>query len=114
MREVGYRGLLPRSGGSASTGGAAQPAEPASANTGGAAQPADSERRLLPRPPTTPPPSHLLDNRASDVQGPVEAQGGRFVHGHGKSYRVIGLRELERRCFAIIVVAALLSVFIRA
>ena len=47
MREVGHRGLLPRSG--------------ASASSGGAAQPADSERGLLPRPPTTPPPRHLYD-----------------------------------------------------
>ena len=48
IRELGHRGLPPRSG--------------ASASTGGAAQPADSERRLLPRPPTTPPPQHLVDN----------------------------------------------------
>ena len=60
MREVGHRGLPPRSGTSASGGGAAQPADSVSASTGGAAQPADSERRLLPRPPTTPPPNHLL------------------------------------------------------
>ena len=48
MRDLGHRGLPPRS--------------EASATTGGAAQPADSERRLLPRPPRTPPPRHLLDN----------------------------------------------------
>ena len=53
IRELGHRGLPPRSG--------------ASASTGGAAQPADSERRLLPRPPTTPPPSNLFDYQASDV-----------------------------------------------
>ena len=67
IRELGHRGLPPRSGASASTGGAGQPADLASASTGGAAQPADSERRLLPRPPTTPPPSNLFDYQASDV-----------------------------------------------
>ena len=48
MRELGHRGLPPRN--------------EASASSGGAAQPADSERRVLPRPPTTPPPRHLFDN----------------------------------------------------
>ena len=50
MREVGHRGLPPSS--------------EASATTGGASQTADSARHLLPRPPTTPPPGHLLDNSA--------------------------------------------------
>ena len=45
---IGHRGLPPRS--------------ETSASTGGAPQLADSERRLLPRPPTTPPPEHLVDN----------------------------------------------------
>ena len=48
VRELGHRGLPPRS--------------ETSASTGGAAQLADSERRLLPRPPTTPPPEHLVGN----------------------------------------------------
>ena len=47
LGELGHRGLPPRS--------------KAFASTGGAAQPAVSERRLLPRPPRTPPPGHLLD-----------------------------------------------------
>ena len=50
MRGLGHRGLPPRS--------------EASASIGGAAQPADSERRLLPRPPRTPPPRHLFENSA--------------------------------------------------
>ena len=97
IEELGHRGVPPRSGASASTGGAGQPADLASASTGGAARPADSEGGLLPRPPTTPSPSNLGDYQASDVQGPVEAQGRGFVHGHGKAHSVIGLRELERR-----------------
>ena len=48
MRELGHRGLPSRS--------------EAFASTGGAAQLADFVRRLLPRPPTTPPPRHLVDN----------------------------------------------------
>ena len=60
MREVGHRGLPPSSEASATIGGASQPAD----STGGAAQTADSARHLLPRPPTTPPPGHLLDNSA--------------------------------------------------
>ena len=93
MRELGHRGLPPRSGASASSGGAAQPADSVCASTGVAAQPADCERRLMPRPPSTPPPSHLLDNSVSDVQGPVEAQSWGFVHDHGKARSVIGLRN---------------------
>jgi hypothetical protein len=50
MREVGHRGLPPSS--------------EASATTGGAWKTADTARHLLPRPPTTPPPGHLLDNSA--------------------------------------------------
>ena len=67
IEELGHRGVPPRSGASASTGGAGQPADLASASTGGAAQSADSERGLLSRPPTTPPPSNLFDYQASDV-----------------------------------------------
>ena len=93
MRELGHRGLPPRSGASASSGGAAQPADSVCASTGVAAQPADCERRLMPRPPSTPPPSHLLDNSVSDVQGPVEAQSWGFGHDHGKARSVIGLRN---------------------
>ena len=93
MRELGHRGLPPRSGASASSGGAAQPADSVCASTGVAAQPADCERRLMPRPPSTLPPSHLLDNSVSDVQGPVEAQSWGFVHDHGKARSVIGLRN---------------------
>ena len=74
MRDVGHRGLPPRSG--------------TCASIGGAAQPADSEQVLLPRQPTTPPPSHLLDN--SQI-----AQGwNRLRQGELDSE---GLRELERR-----------------
>ena len=78
IRELGHRGLPSSSEASATTGGAAQPAD----STGGAAQTADSARHLLPRPRTTPPPSHVLDNTESVVQGPVEAHG---------------LRDLERQ-----------------
>ena len=54
MREVGSRELLSRSR--------------ASASSGGAAQPADSERRLLPRSPTTPPPQHLYDEPGAFIK----------------------------------------------
>ncbi len=38
------------------------PRNEASGSSGGAAQPADSERQLVPHPPTTPPPQHLFDD----------------------------------------------------
>ena len=65
LREIGHHGLPHRSGASASSGGAAQPADSAPAITGGAAQAADCERRLMPRPPSKPPPSHLLTTQRS-------------------------------------------------
>ena len=54
MREVGSRGLPSLSR--------------ASASNVGAAQPADSEQRLLPRAPTTPPPQHLYDEPGAFIR----------------------------------------------
>ena len=67
------------------------------ASIGGTPQLAHAVRRLLPHPPTMPPPNYLLEKAASDVQGLGEVQGRGFVHGYGKSHHVIGLGELERQ-----------------
>ena len=86
IRELGDRGsptIKIISGACARSARVDQPADLSSVSTSGAAQPADTERRLVPCPPRTPPPDYLLDDAVSNVKGFVEAQRSGLVHGHG-------------------------------